>query len=106
MKDKVISDLAYTCAHCGHIEPTENSRAEYERTFGKSGLVFVHKESCIVPQKENDLFWGVINCKTHIDMNDVSGRHNLRMIIDSIKPFIDEYLTCESYFINRTNKFW
>lgn len=105
MRD-TVSDLAYYCAHCGHLEPTNEK--EFDESDCTIGLVYVHKDDCKVGENLmlNDLFMAAINSRTNAIMNECNGRRHNQMIADGVSDFIHEYLTPSSHFMKWNPEKW
>ncbi len=94
-----VSDLAYYCAHCGHLEPV-NLKEFHDSDF-TIGLVYSHKGNCKVGENLmlNDLFMAAINSRTNAIMNECNGRHHNQMVANGVSGFIHQYLSSDSHFM-------
>lgn len=85
-----VSQLAYYCAHCGHIEP-ENPEDD--------SFVFVHLGSCRATDNAiaHEMFNALANAMTHMKMNDILTERFIDHATKAMQPFASEFLNEHSY---------
>ena len=103
-----VSNLAFCCAHCGFLEPANIEEIENDESC-TVGCVYVHKDDCRAQENgvEHDLFMALWNARIHMELNDVLLRRANENLINAMRPYIENQLSDESFFVKKEpSKFW
>ncbi len=104
-----VSEWAFCCAHCGHIEPSNMAEMEADESC-TIGAVYVHNDDCRAREcgVEHDMFMALWNARTHMEMNGVLLSRANESLCDAMTPYINRRLTDSSFFVikNQCDQFW
>ena len=103
-----VSDLAFCCAHCGFLEPDNIKEVEADESC-TIGCVYVHKDDCRAHENgvEHDLFMALWNARIHMELNDVLLKRANESLINAMRPYIENQLSDDSFFVRKNPaKFW
>jgi len=103
-----VSNLASCCAHCGWLEPENIKDIENDESC-TTGCVYVHRDDCRAHENgvEHDLFMALWDARIHMEQNDVLLRRANEELTDAMRPYINNQLSDESFFVEKNpSKFW